>query len=231
MSGLREGLLASALLGGLGCCAHHSAGPGATVASFGTALARGNLSAAYALTSTDFRRRMPFEAFAAEFRAGGAEPAALGKRMVAEAPAIPPRVDLELSLGEQVPLILEGTEWWIDGPVFEAWGQGTARAALRTFVRALEARRYDVVLRLVPNRYRAGLTTERLRAYWENDDAKEHAAMLAQLRTALGGPLEESGDEAHLPYPPGREARLVREGGQWKIEDPDQNHVVTTREH
>jgi hypothetical protein len=228
---LRQALLVAALWGGLGCCAYRAQGPGATVANFGTALARGDLSAAYALTSADFRRRMPFEAFAAEFRAGGREPGELGKRMVAEAPAIAPRVDLELSFGEQVPLVLEGGQWRIDGPVFEAWGQGTARAALRTFVRALDARRYDVVLRLVPNRYRGGLTAERLRIYWEGDDAKDHAAMLGALRAALGAPLAESGDEAHLPYPQGREARLVREGGEWKIEDPDQNHVVTTGGH
>lgn len=231
MSARRQVLLLGALLGGLGCCAQRAAGPGATVATFGAALARGDLSSAYALTSSDFQRRTPFPAFVAEFRAGGQEPAALGQRMVAEAPAIAPRVDLELSLGEQVPLIFESGQWRIDGPVFEAWGQGTARAALRTFVRALEAHRYDIVLRLVPNRYRAGLTVERLRVYWEGDDAKDHAAMLSQLRSALGAPIVESGDEAHLPYPPGREARLVREAGQWKIEDPDQNHVVTTREH
>jgi hypothetical protein len=231
MTKLRGALLVGALWGGLGCCAHRAAGPGATVAGFGSALAHGDLSAAYALTSADFRRRMPFEAFVAEFRAGGREPGELGQRMVAEAPAIPPRVDLELSLGEQVPLVLEGGQWRIDGPVFEAWGQGTARAALRTFVRALEARRYDIVLRLVPNRYRADLTAERLRIYWEGDDAKDHAAMLTELRAALGAPIVEAGDEAHLPYPPGRQASLVREAGQWKIEDPDQNHVVTTRQH
>lgn len=231
MTARRGRLLAAALAGALGCCAHRAAGPGATVATFGNALAHGDSSAAYALTSADFRRRMPFQAFAAEFRAAGREPAALGERMVAEAPAIAPRVDLELSLGEQVPLVLEGGQWRIDGPVFEAWGQGTARAALRTFVRALEARRYDIVLRLVPNRYRAGLTAERLRVYWEGEDAKDHLAMLAELRAALGAPIVESGDEARLPYPPGREARLVREAAQWKIEDPDQNHVVTTGEH
>ncbi|HZL16948.1 MAG TPA: hypothetical protein VFG23_04285 [Polyangia bacterium] len=231
MTAPRGMLLAGVFAGALGCCAHRAVGPGATVATFGNALARGDLAAAYALTSADFRRRMPFEAFAAEFRAGGREPAALGQRMAAEAPAIAPRVDLELSLGEQVPLVLEGGQWRIDGPVFEAWGQGTARAALRTFVRALEARRYDIVLRLVPSRYRAGLTAERLRVYWEGDDAKDHAAMLAELRAALVAPISETGDEARFSYPPGREARLVREAGQWKIEDPDQNHVVTTSEH
>jgi hypothetical protein len=221
-------LLLSGVVAGLPLgCAHRPEAPAITVAAFGAALARGDLAAAYALTSTEFRRRMPFQAFAAGFKTGSDEPAALGKRMVAEAPRIPPRVEVELSLGERVPLLLEPGGWRIDGPVYQAWGQGTARAALRTFVRALDERRYDVVLRLVPDRYRAGLSAEKLRAYWEGDHKKDNQALLAELRAALDAPLAESADEAHLPYPPGRELRLIREGGEWKVEDPDQNQVVT----
>jgi hypothetical protein len=223
---LLSGVVAGVPLG----CAHRPEGPAVTVAAFGTAVARGDLRTAYGLTSTEFRRRMPFEAFAAGFKAGGDEPVALGKRMVAEAPRIAPRVEIELSLGERVPLLLEDGAWRVDGPIYEAWGQGTPRAALRTFVRALDERRYDVVLRLVPNRYRAGLSADNLRIYWEGERQKENRALLAQLRAALGAPISESGDEAHLAYPPGREARLLREGGQWKVEDPDQNHAVTSGE-
>ena len=223
-------LFSCAVASGLLGCAHRPEGPAATVAAFGTAVARGDLQAAYALTSTEFRRRMPFEAFAAGFTAGGGEPQVLGQRMVAESSRIAPRVEIELSLGERVPMLLEDGRWRIDGPVYEAWGQGPPRAALRTFVRALDERRYDVVLRLVPSRFRAGLSADKLRAYWEGDRQKENQALLAQLRAALTGPITESGDEAHLPYPPGRQAWLVREAEEWKVEDPDQNHAVTSGE-
>jgi hypothetical protein len=140
---------------GLFACAHRPEEPATTMASFGAALARGDLRAAYQLTSLGFQRRMPYEAFAAGVTAGGTEPAAVGQRLVAEAGARAPRVEVTLELGEQVPLVLEGGRWRIDGPVYEAWGQATPRAAVRTFIRALDARRYDVVLRLVPDRYRA----------------------------------------------------------------------------
>lgn len=218
----REGLaLLVALNLGLGC-AHRPEQPGTVVASFGAALVRGDLRGAYLLTSAEFQRRMPFEAFAAGVAAGGSEPAALGQRLVAEAPGIPPRVEVTLSLGEQVPLVLEAGRWRIDGPVYEAWGQGTPRAALRTFIRALDARRYDVVLRLVPDRYRAGLTAERLRDFWEGAHKDEHRALLERIRGAAGGPMTESGDEARLSVPDG-EVKLVREVGFWKILDPDKN--------
>jgi hypothetical protein len=231
----RSRLLALVALGAVATapagCAHHAEGPAITLAAFGAALERGDLPAAYALTSSEFRGRTPFEAFAAAFKAGGGEPAALGARMVAEAGRAPPRLELELALGEPVPLVIEDGRWRIDGPVYEAWGQGTPRAAVRTLIRALDERRYDIVLRLVPSRYRAGLSVEKLRAYWEGPRKEDNRALLAELRAAAKAPIVEAGDEARLPYPPDREVRLVREDGQWKVEDLDQNHFVTNREH
>ena len=207
---------------GLTACAHRPEEPSATMASFGAALTRGDLRAAYQLTSVAFQRRMPYEAFAAALTAAGTEPAALGRRLVAEAGAVAPRVDVTLQLGEEVPLVLEGGRWRIDGPVYEAWGQATPRAAVQTFVRALDAHRYDIVLRLVPDRYRAGLTADRLRLFWEGEHKEEHQALLARVRAAARGPLTETGDEARLVVAPDRVVRLVREAGQWKIEDPDE---------
>jgi len=207
---------------GLAACAHRPEEPAATMASFGAALARGDLRAAYQLTSAEFQRRTPYAAFAAALTAAGAEAAALGQRLVAEAVTVAPRVAVTLELGEEVPLVLEGGRWRIDGPVYEAWGQATPRAAVQTFVRALDAHRYDIVLRLVPDRYRAGLTADRLRLFWEGEHKEEHQALLSRVRAAAGGPLTETGDEARLVVAPDRVVRLVREAGQWKIEDPDE---------
>ncbi len=203
-------------------CAHRPEEPAATVASFGAALARGDLRAAYQLTSVEFQRRMPYDAFTAGLAAAGGEAAALGGRLVAEAGAVAPRVAVTLELGEEVPLVLEGGRWRIDGAVYEAWGQATPRAAVRTFIRALDAHRYDVVLRLVPDRYRAGLSADRLRAFWEGEHKDEHQALLTRVRAAAQGPLTETGDEARLSVAPDREMKLVREAGQWKIEDPEE---------
>jgi len=208
-----------ALLGAVlaAACAHAPAAPGAALAAFGDALARGDLRAAYAMTSADLQRRVPFEAFAAGFQGPAADPAGLGRRIAAEAERVAPRVEVELAAGERVPLVFQDGQWRVDGPVYEAWGQETPRAALRTFVRALDARRYDVLLRLVPDRVRGGLTPERLRTFWEESDADVHRRLLAKVRTAVSAPLVEAGDEAHAPLAEGGEVRLVREPGGWKI--------------
>jgi hypothetical protein len=212
------GLALGALLG----CAHPAAGPNATLSQLGAALERKDWAAAYALTSADFRARVPPSAFRAELEDGGAATQALARRLRAAGDAGRPRATVELSPGEPVGLVGEGGRWVVDDPtIFDPWSQKTPRAALRSFVRALEERRYDVVLRLCPTRRRAGLSVEALRTFWEGEHKAENAALLVQLREALGAPIVEVGDEARAPYGAGGEARLVREDGAWKIEDPD----------
>src|SRR5262249_54563078 len=71
-------LAAGALAAG---CAHRSDAPSTTLSAFGAALERKDYEAAYALTSSDFRKRVPFPAFRAELEAGGADAQALGRRL------------------------------------------------------------------------------------------------------------------------------------------------------
>jgi hypothetical protein len=204
-------------------CAHHAESPTDTVAAFGAAVERKDYEAAYALTSDEFRKRTPLASFRAELEAGGDDTQALGRRLREQAARSPLRVEVDVDLGDKLPLVLDGGRWRIDGQPFELWSQKTPRAALRSFIRALERRRYDVALRLVPNRYRPGLTTDKLRDYWEGERKAENVQLLARLRAALAAsaPIVESGDEAHMPYGERYEVRFVREDSVWKVEDPD----------
>jgi hypothetical protein len=217
--------VAAAAFGAALGCARPATGPGATLSALAAALERKDYGAAYALTSADFRARVPPAAFRAELAElddGGAGTRALAQRLRAAGDSRHARVAVELAPGEPLGLVDEGGRWLVDeAALFEPWSQKTPRAALRSFVRAVEERRYDVVLRFCPMRRRAGLSIEALRAYWEGEHKTENAAVLARLRDALGGPIVEVGDEARLPYGAGNEARLVREDGAWKVEDPD----------
>lgn len=213
-------LIAFALVVAALACAHQPEGPAATLQAFGAALARNDLRGAYALTSADFQKRTPYEVFAAGLGSSAGDTKDVGRRFAEQAAHVEPRVEVQLAQGETLALVLEGGRWRVDGPAPEPWGQRTPRAALRTFVRALGERRYDVVLRLVPRRHRADLTADKLRQYWEahQDETK---AMLTRLQAALTAPIVESGDEAHMPYGQEMEMVFVREDGVWRIEDPD----------
>ncbi len=202
-------------------CAHQATGPAEAAAAFGAALERGDVAAAYALLSAETRARMPLAGFKLQLEEGGAftrqEARALREGKLPAAP----RATLELPEGETLTLVQEDGAWRVDGHPLEPWGQRSPRAALRTFVRAVESRRYDVVLGLVPTRHRATVTLETLRLFWEGASAAENAQVVGRLKAALGAPLIELGDEARMPYGERAEARLVREDGLWKIETPD----------
>jgi hypothetical protein len=218
--GRRHAAFSLAVLVSALACAHKPEGPAATLQEFGAALARNDVRGAYALTSADFQKRTSYDAFAAGLGASPADTTAYGKRVEQGAARVAPRVDLQLPAGDTVTLVLEAGRWRVDGPAPDPWGQRTPRAALRTFLRALGERRYDIVLRLVPRRHRVDLTADKLRQYWEAHP-DETRGLLTRLQAAQAAPIVESGDEARMPYGPEQEVFFVREDGIWRIEDPD----------
>ena len=215
--------LGAVLLGAAVGCGHRAQAPSETLTAFGAAVERKDYAAAYALTSSEMRQRVPFEAFKAALESGGEDAQAFGRRVREGAVKAPLHAEVDVDLGEKLPLVFEGGRWRVDGQPFDTWSQKTPRAALLSFVRALSRKRYDVALRLVPNRYRPGLSAEKLRDYWEGDQKAENGQLLDRLRAAVaaGAPIVELGDEAHMPYGDRYEVRFVREDGAWKIEDPD----------
>src|SRR5262245_27361706 len=100
-AGARVVLLAAVAVGG---CAHQAEAPSATLGAFGAALERGDYRAAYALTSTGYRSRTTYDAFAAAMAVDVAGTKAFGRRAVTAAPRVPPRVEIPLELGDTVPL-------------------------------------------------------------------------------------------------------------------------------
>jgi hypothetical protein len=205
-----------------GACAHPGPGPTASVAAFAAAVDRRDYQAAYALTSSDYQKRVPLAAFRAEVDTAAADARPMAARLApAPAGASASRVSLELADGDALALVQEGDGVWrIDAPPLEPFPRRTPRAALRSFVRALDQRRYDVLVRFAPGRYRAGLTAEKLRQMWEGEGKGDNQKLLAELRANLNAPIVELGDEAHMPYGE-HEVHFLREEGAWTIADPD----------
>ncbi len=213
----RAGLLLVA--GAALACAHPQRGPADAIADFGAAVDHKDYAGAYAMMTADYRKRVPFEDFRRDLDAGGADVPAVAHRLEEASARTPLQIDVDVDLGQQLTLVLEGGQWRVAAHPFDLYDQSTPRAALRTFVRAVEAGRYDALLRLTPNRYRVAVTVPKLRDYWEGERKAENRKRLAELRANIGAPIVETGDEARMPYGESSEARLVREEGIWKVED------------
>ena len=205
----------------LSACAARQGSPEATVRSFGDALDDGRYEAAYALLGESYRRRVPFEEFVRYLQTYPEEARELAALLAhpAETEAITARVPF--SDGDALDLVWEDGGWRVVGNAVDFYDQSTPRAALRSFVRAMERRRYDVVLRFVPEADREGMTVEHMRQAWEGDAREEVDRLVANLRANLHRPIEVVGDRATMTYGDSYTVQFVREDGVWRIEDPD----------
>jgi len=199
-----------------------SATPDGTVAAFARALSQSRYEDAYGLMSRAYRRRVPLEDFVRHLEEHPEEAreasVALGRP---DGPTEQSAV-MRFSDGDRVELRRdEGGGWRISTNLVDFYDQSSPRATLRSFVRAMERERYDVVLRMVPDADREGMTEERMREAWTGEGQEEIERLLENLRTSLDAPIEQVGDRATMPYGDRFTAQLVREDGVWKIEDPD----------
>ena len=212
----------AALLLLVACASGSNAGsPEATLLAYSHAVQRGQLPEAYALLSDDAKKTIPFEQF---------------KRMIQENPeqaqeliraldrpqAGPARVTAKVSGadGEPLLLVLENGAWRVDRTAIDLYSQATPESAAQAFVRGVENKRYDVLLRFVPDGQREGLNENTLRAAWEGEQKQDMARLLEALKAALpGARFEVVGERATLAYGAGGTIELVREHGAWKVEE------------
>ncbi len=210
--------LAASLLAG---CPHSGVGPRDVLDEYARAVADGRLADAYRLTSADFHRLTTFEEFANTLRANPEEVRSIAREMGRVDGTEPITARVRYGLGDELVLVLDGSRWRIDSGVFDFYSQRTPRDALRSFVRAVSNRRYDVVLRFVPTEDKAGMTVETIRRSWEGEGREEIHELIENLRAHLDDPIEVAGDRATMPYAERFAVRFLREDGVWKIEDLD----------
>ena len=205
--------LALLLVAAAGCAPHAPAGPADTLRAFADAVRAGRTDDAYALMSADYKKTHDRDAFAR-----GVSPAdhrALGRLAKGR---LELRAEVELADGERLALVREPDGWRFARDPLDVYPQRAPDEALRSFVRAVEHKRWEVVLRFIPDRYRNTITADSLKERWEGAGAAELAAELAAVKAHLDEPIELAGDEARLPVGERKQVKLVREEGLWKVE-------------
>jgi hypothetical protein len=148
--------LAFALLG-CGSSAIVQQGPSDTLRTYAQALREGRVDDAYRLLSDDAKRSMSLDAFR---RAAKENPEEI--REIAQAvsrPASDPVVSATVNMpnGDELLLVYENGKWRIDAAAIDLYSQATPRQALAGFLRAYERKRYDVILRYVPDAEKTGV--------------------------------------------------------------------------
>jgi len=210
----------SALLVASACATSRPATPEDALSAYARALRNGQAREAYDLLSIEAKKDIPYASFQRILRENPDEAVALGRAL--SQPAAAPRVTAVVKApnGEALLLVLEDGAWRVDGSAIDLYGQGTPEVALRSFVRAFKNRRYDVLLRFVPEAEREGLDAKKLESAWAGEEKAELEGLVAAVESSLqAASLEVTGDRATMAFGTGGTVELVRESGLWKVED------------
>jgi hypothetical protein len=199
-------------------------GPSDTLRAYSRALDDGRADDAYKLLSIDAKRSISLDAFRRMVRENAPEMKDIAHALAR--PSSDPVVTATVTSpkGDTVLLVYEAGRWRLDGSAINLYGQSTPRQSIEAFLRAFERKRYDVMLRFVPDGHLEGLDEGKLRKAWEGAQKEEMLRITAALRAALSNAstqFEETGDRATMAYGSGGTVQLVREHGAWKIEDFD----------
>ena len=205
----------------LGCGAGGgAAGPREALRSYALALREGRTSDAYELLSAEAKGRVSLPEFQRMVAENGREIEDISAGLLA--PAEVPKVTATLTSpdGEKLLLVYEGDGWRVDGSALDLYSQESPEVALASFVRAFNNKRYDVLLRFVPESKREGLSAEQLQRAWEGEQKQQVEQLTQALQASLPNVrVEVLGTRATVAYGAGGTVELVHELGAWRIED------------
>lgn len=215
------GIVAVAAL--VSCCASLSEPPPSTadnvVRSFARALSEGENRAAYELMSPAYRAGVSFETWQKNLAENPQEVGEASRRLARVRNQADVRA-LEQSPREPLVLTQDEGQWYIAKEPIELYDQTTPRAALRSFVAAFARKRYDVILRLMPEADKEGVTSETLTQHFGHAARDDIARMLSQLVPSLEAPIEQHEQHATMPYAGHRRVSFLLEQGRWRIQAP-----------
>lgn len=216
---LGTAILSAILL--LGCAADKRAlGPQETLHEYARRVRIGDAQGAYDLLSSNARQRIPFEHFRKMLLESRGDVQALANALEREGQSIEVTATIVAPNGETLELVYENGAWKADLSAVDLYSQATPLRALEAFVRAFENRRYDVLMRFVPEADREGLDETVLRGAWEGDQREEMERLVQALKAALPtAEVEVLGNRATVAYGAGGNVQLLEQSGIWKIEE------------
>lgn len=214
-------LIVSLLLLATACSAEKPVrSPQQTLDAYAAALARNDTRQAYDLLSDQAKNSISFAAFERMVKENPAEINEIAQAL--RRPSGAPLVTATVTTpnGETLLLVYENGAWRVDGSAIDLYSQSTPKAAIFAFIRAFENKRYDVLMRFVPDEKREGLDAAKLKAAWEGEQQHEMERLVSALKAAMPtARIEVLGDRATMAYGAGGTVELVRQHGLWKVEE------------
>jgi hypothetical protein len=202
-------------------CVPRAATPKTTLHAYLAALDAGDYERAYELMSKSFRKEFDKDEFVAHHKQNPKEVAANVKELRRTPAQVDVKAEYDYGDGNRLALQMEGGVWKLALDPVMFYSQRSPREALRSFVRAMERRRFVVVLRFVPNQWVKVMTVKDVQRLFFKDQIDATLQLLRNLKANIENPIEVKGDEAVMLYGDRFKVQFLREDGVWKIVDAD----------
>lgn len=189
------------------------------VRDYARALGEGENRAAYEHMSPAYRSRVSFNTWQKNVADNPQEASETSRRLGRVRTPDDVRA-LAQNAREPLQLTQEQGQWYIASEPIEFYDQSTPRAALRSFIAAFTRKRYDVILRLMPEADKEAVTSETLTQHFGHAARDQIARMLSQLVPNIDAPIELHEQHATMPYAEHRRVSFVLEQGRWRILAP-----------
>jgi len=183
------------------------------------ALARRDFDKAYDLLSPSVRRKVSRSSFRRNAEAMTPQDLKGLSKLAQASMSYRYRVEVALNASRSIVMTRTSGAWRLTGGLFGFYPQKTPRQAIQSFVLALAHRRYRILMRFVPNRYRRMIHVSSLKKMYQGPSRGRVDILLKNLKENLDLPIEVTGDHAVMLYGDGHRVRLVREEGIWRVAD------------
>lgn len=213
-------VLSTALLSA-SACSSPAKGPGGALDAYSDALGKRDFDTAYKLMSGSFRERHSKQEFISMMEENPREVGDTAARLRSPSKKITVSAELTYGSGDHLKLVRERGKWRINSNPIQFYSQATPREALRSFLRAYRLKRWDIMLRFVPNSYRKLMDEEKLQEQFEGDSREDIDSIMNRLEASIDEEIQDNGSEARMTYGDGHEVQFIREEELWKIQDID----------
>jgi hypothetical protein len=216
-------ILAAGCLAAAAGCGGKTAGLGKQVHEMEARIKAADCAGLYELLSKEKKSAMTQEQFVTLCKQEAAELGRLAQTIVSTKKAkqkadVAYKAVVTLKDGSTLQMVYENGAWKIDSALIDFYPTPTPREALASFIKAFEAKRWDVLARLMPSQYTSKDDAKILEEQWSSPAAHDE---MKQLLTVLKDHLQDEvtidGNRATLAFAPSHMAELLKERGVWMI--------------
>jgi hypothetical protein len=197
----------------MAACGARQPDPLDTVHAYSQALRSKDYEKAYGMMSEEYRAKHSEEDFVRMMKESAEEAAETAHILSKQTQGAEITAQFTFGLGDEMRFVQEEGEWRLASNPLAFYSQATPRDALRSFLRAYDLKRWDMMLRFVPTKYRERMTVEKMKQQFAGEHREEIEQMMNLLRANLDEPITDKGNEARMPYGDRNEVKFVLEEG------------------